>query len=197
MKAVKISSISDVQLLEAIRQDDEIAFAELFKRYWKKMHSIVFSRVRSVEATNEIVQGLFISLWKKRKTLLIDHLQSYLYTSVKNRILNHLESQMTQRKHWEYYRKFIPEAENTTERDVALNEAMEVIENEVELLPEKSKTIFRLNRLEGQSVSEIANSLNLSEKAIQYHITKSLKTLRLHLKDYILTLSFLMVILPI
>jgi hypothetical protein len=29
--------------------------------------------------------------------------------------------------------------------------------------------------------------MNISEKAVEYHITQSLKTLRLHLKDFLLT----------
>ena len=158
------------------------------------MHTIAYARVRSEEVTREIVQDLFVSLWEKRSTLFINHAQSYLYTAVKNRVLNYLESQMIRRKHWDYYKQFIPERENTTENDVAMNELMEVIENEMNRLPEKSKRIFRLNRLEGHSVTEIANTLNLSEKAIQYHLTKSIKTMRLHLKGYLFMVGLLITI---
>jgi RNA polymerase sigma-70 factor (ECF subfamily) len=66
-----------------------------------------------------------------------------------------------------------------------VNELMEVIETGMNQLPEKSKKIFKLHQFEGQSIAEIASSLNLSEKAIQYHIRQSSKQLRLHLKDYI------------
>ena len=48
--------------------------------------------------------------------------------------------------------------------------------------------IFRLNRMEGHSVAEIANLLRLSEKAIQYHLTRSVKELRLYLKDFLIIL---------
>ena len=56
------------------------------------------------------------------------------------------------------------------------------------------KKIFRLHKLEGLSISEIARSLNLSEKAIQYHITQSTKRLRLHLKNYMFTGSALLML---
>jgi RNA polymerase sigma-70 factor (ECF subfamily) len=58
----------------------------------------------------------------------------------------------------------------------------------MEGLPNKTKTVFQLNRLEGRSIPEIAAALNLSEKAIEYHLTRSLKKLRVHLKDFILIL---------
>jgi RNA polymerase sigma-70 factor (ECF subfamily) len=51
-------------------------------------------------------------------------------------------------------------------------------------LPEKTCEVFRMSRFENQSVKEIAVQLNLSEKAVEYHITKSLKLLRENLKAY-------------
>ena len=51
-------------------------------------------------------------------------------------------------------------------------------------LPEKSGEVFRLSRFEGQSVRAIADRLNLSEKAVEYHITKSLKVLKEQLRVF-------------
>lgn len=185
------SLYTDQELLEAIRNDDERAFHELFRRYWKKVHCMAYSRVRSKELTEEIVQDLFISLWNKRASLAITNLPSYLYTSVKHRVLNYIESQIVRRKYWEYYKNYIPQQEEATAQAVEFDALMEAIETGIERLPEKSKKVFRLNRLEGLSIPEIASTLNLSEKAIQYHLTQSLKKLRLHLKDYILTLCLI------
>ncbi len=150
-------------------------------------HAMTYARVRSEEATQEIVQDLFISLWDKRSTLSINHFTSYLYTAIKNRVLNYIESQMVRKKHWDYYKRFVPEQDDLTGNDVALNELMEAIENAMQRLPEKSKSVFRLSRLEGYSIPEISQRLNLSQKATQYHLTKSIKKLRLHLKEYILS----------
>jgi RNA polymerase sigma-70 factor (ECF subfamily) len=186
-----LSTYSDDELLSAIRQDDEKAFAELIKRYWKSVHAMAYARVRSLDVTQDIVQKLFISIWDKRATLSIRHLPSYLNTATKNRVLNYIDSQLTHRKHWDYYKQFISHQEDVTEHDVQVNELMEALECGMNELPEKSKKIFRLHQLEGVSISEIARSLNLSEKAIQYHLTQSTKRLRLHLKDYMFTICAL------
>jgi RNA polymerase sigma-70 factor (ECF subfamily) len=181
---------TDCELLRGIRQNDEGAFAEFFKRYWVKVHAMTYARVRSDEVTKEIVQELFISLWDKRSTLLINHPTSYLYTAVKNKVLNYIESQIVRRKHWDHYKQFIPLHDIVTENDVESNELMGAIENGIEQLPEKSKRVFRLSLLEGRSVKEIANTLNLSEKAIQYHLTQSIKKLRVRLKNFTLLICF-------
>lgn len=181
------STYKDHELLDAIRHDDDGAFAELFKRYGKQVYKMAYSRVRSREAAEEIVQNLFIAFWDKRTTQCIDNISSYFYTAVKHKVLNVIESQIVQKKYWDYYKNFIPRQENLTEQTVEFNELLAAIEKRIEYLPEKSKKVFRLNRLEGHSITEIANALNLSEKAIEYHLTRSLKELRLHLKDFIIS----------
>lgn len=185
-----MSSNSDQELLHAIRDNDEKAFAELFRRYWKYVYAITYKRIRSEAVTQEIVQDLFISLWVKRATLSVEHLRSYLYVGVKNKVLNYVVSQNARRKHWDYYKQFIPAHDIVTDNDVELNELMNFIEDGIEHLPEKSKKVFKLNHLEGRSITEIADILNLSEKSIHYHLTQSIKKLRLHLKNITLALLF-------
>lgn len=181
---------SEEKLLAAIRNDDEIAFAELFNRYWRKAHAIAYSKVRDRQVTEEIVQDLFVKLWDKRASLTVHNLNSYIYTSIKNKALNYIESCVVKRKYWEYYRKFIPQTEESTDNLIAYNELMEAFEHCMDRLPKKTKRIFQLNRLEGRSIAEIAKLLNLSEKAIEYHLTNSVKQLRIHLKDSAILLCF-------
>jgi RNA polymerase sigma-70 factor (family 1) len=174
---------TDRDLLEAVRKNNQQAFAELFRRHWKKVHAMAYVRIRLEDATQEIVQELFISLWEKRATLSITHLPSYLSRAVKNRVLNYIDSQTVRTRHCENFTRLKQEHDNVTQKDVELNELMDVIENGIERLPEKSKKVYLLNQ-EGRSIQEISNLLHISEKAIEYHLTISTKKLRFHLKDY-------------
>jgi len=194
-QAFPSTKLTDDELLEAIRHDDEAAFAELFRRYWRKVHDMAFPRVRSEEVTAEIVQDLFISLWDKRASHAIRHLPSYFYTAVKNRALNYMEAQMVRKSYRDYCLKFFPGWDNITEKTVEYDDLMGALETGMQQLPEKSRTVFRLNKLEGRSIPEIADTLKLSEKAIGYHLTQSLKKLRFHLKDYVTTLALMVLVL--
>ncbi len=102
-------------------------------------------------------------------------------------VINQIRSKITHEKYWAYCQAFIPSAAETTEESVSYNRIESGHQKAIGELPEKSQEIFRLNRLEGRSVPEIAQSLHLSERAIEYHLTKSLRILRLHLKDFIVT----------
>lgn len=185
---------SEYELLNAIRENDKMAFSEIFERFWNKAHKMAFSKTASNEVSEEIVQDVFLTIWIKRGSLNIENFYPYLYSCVRNRALNYIESQLAQEKKWNFYKQFIPHTERTTEESVEYDSLVEALEHGMNKLPVKSKRVFQLSRMEGRSVSEIAALLNLSEKAIEYHITQSLKRLRVHLKDF--TTLFILILFP-
>jgi RNA polymerase sigma-70 factor (ECF subfamily) len=180
---------SDEKLLQDLRLDSNEAFEAIFKKYWQVLLSQARSKLQSTEEAEEIVQNIFSTLWEKRHGQEINNLSIYLQVSVRNRIINHIRQKITQRKYWDYYKKFIPVANEETGDAVLYNDLSESVQRAIQKLPHKSQQVFRLSRIEGQSTSEIARRLNLSEKAIQYHLTQSLKSLRLQLKDFILAIA--------
>jgi RNA polymerase sigma-70 factor (ECF subfamily) len=185
---LQYSTQSDEQLLEALKHGSEQSFAEIFKRHWKKNYRIAYQKLRKKEISEELVQDLFLTIWEKRATLSINNLGAYLTAAIKHRVISHIRNQIVHKKYWNYYKNTFTETDTTTEKDVEYHELMSTFENGITKLPEKTEQIFILNRLQGKSVTEIARMLNISEKAIEYHITSSLKQLRFHLKDYILLL---------
>lgn len=178
-------SCSDEQLVAFVRDGNDNAFAELFHRHWDNVYKMIYSRIRDRSKTEGIAQEIFMKFWDKRSELVIDNFSAYLYTCVKHRCINYIESKITRKKHWDHYKVFLPQQDDATDKAIAFNDLREALEKWLNHIPNKSKMIFRLNRLEGQSVKEIAGQMNLSEKAIQYHLTRSVKELRLYLKEFL------------
>ena len=131
-------------LFASIRKGDKEAFAELFDRYWGKAFSIAYQKLNDQEATEEIVQELFIALWNKRESLSINNFSAYLYTCIKNKCLNYIESKIIEKKHWDYYRQFIPQADYETEKMVSYDTLLEAIHTSMESLPKKQDACFSL-----------------------------------------------------
>jgi RNA polymerase sigma-70 factor (family 1) len=172
-------------LLEKLRQGDAEAFQLIFRHHWHRLYTMAKLKVQSHDEAEEIIQHIFTSLWEKRETLLITNLSFYLNTAVRNHIINLVRNKITQEKYWAYYKAFIPLHQNVTHDAVEFEDLNDAVEEAVNRLPEKSRKVFKLSRMEGRSNAEIANLLHLSEKAIEYHLTKSLRKLRVHLKDFI------------
>lgn len=177
---------NDEVLLRNLRNDDSKAFEQIFKKYWQKLYLIAKAKLLSHDDAEEVIQGIFSTLWEKRRTLIIHDLSHYLQVSVKNRVLNHIRQNITKEKYWSHYRTFLPTHNDVTTEAVAFDDLDHALQDAVESLPEKSRQVFRLSRVEGRTNAEIANMLALSEKSIEYHLTKSLKDLKVRLKDYIL-----------
>jgi len=176
---------SDHYLLENLGKGNMDAFEQIFKRYWRRLYVMAKSKVQSHDDAEEIIQIIFSSLWEKRDSLAITNLSYYLQTAVRNGVINLIRSRVTQQKYWDYYKTFIPNQQAITENTVVFDDLNGAVEEAVSHLPEKSKKVFQLSRFEGRSNAEIAKLLHLSEKAIEYHLTKSLRDLRVHLKDFV------------
>jgi len=181
---------TEQELLGLLRDGHAEAFEEIFRRHWHEVFQLAQSKLQDKSEAEEVVQSIFTTLWEKRDTLYITNLSFYLHAAVRNRVINLIRSKITQRTYWEYYRQYIPHAETSTERRVLYDTLHEAVDRALVQLPEKTRQVFRLNRLEGHSVPEIARRLRLSEKAIEYHLTRSLKELRVLLKDFILLATF-------
>lgn len=176
--------LSDELLVKLLRVGEQEAFEEIYQRYWQKLLRSAQFKVRSKEIIEELLQDLFISLWEKREKVIIENLEAYLHTSLKYLIINQIKKQMLQERFVEYSFKKFEQTEDVDE-SVAFNELSVAIEKAIEQLPEKTQQIFKLNRLEYQSVKEIAQKLNIPERTIEYHITQALKSLRVHLREFI------------
>jgi RNA polymerase sigma-70 factor (family 1) len=177
------SNYTDEELLSLIKRDDKEAFDALFNKYSRKVSSFAFSKVNSEDVTQEIVQDIFTNIWEKRHSLNIASVPGYLFTAVKYEAINHIKKELTHRKHHKLYKAFV------SIRSVQFNDLKDALEEGVAKLPAKTQLVFNLSRLEGKSIAEIALKLNLSEKAIKYHISRSLKELRLYLKEFLISIA--------
>jgi RNA polymerase sigma-70 factor (ECF subfamily) len=132
----------------------------------------------------ETVQNIFVKLWEKRKVSSIQHLENYLQTAVKYQVINYYKSILAKEK---YFSKIKDESlqTNNAQTKLLLDEISAIVDKTIQSLPEKTQIIFNLSRSENYSVKEISESMHLSEKAVEYHITKTLKQLRLYLKEII------------
>lgn len=183
------SKASDLDLITDLRAGRHDALTEIFRRHWRPLYEIACHKLRSHELAEEIVQELFAELWDKRKKLFAGppealNLSSYLSRAVKNKILNHIRRQLYNQRYWEYCRRHLPSFENSAHELAEFNELQDKLNSAIGQLSDKTREIFVLHKLKGVPVGQISRELKLSEKAIGYHLTKSVKELRSQLRDY-------------
>lgn len=168
--------------------DNRGAFAELYERYWYRVFALAYRKLKSRETAEELVQELFATLWHKRTQQTIAQLEHYLLVAINRRVLGYIRAHRVRTHYADYCRNLRVEETHETEDSLAVADLSAAFLRGVELLPEKSREVFRLSRLEHQSVEEIAARLDVTPKAVEYHLTKSLKLLRTYLREFLVAL---------
>src|SRR5437016_4332516 len=157
---------SEKILLKQLASGSHQAFNALFDQYWEPFFRYVYRIVQNREDAEEVAQDFFIHLWNKRED--IPELQSvsaYLYTALRNRLLNHLAKKK--------YRIISLESAIDAEGQLPVAEYLErkntekVIHSMAELLPEKMKNVYMQHQFMGLSIAEIALATGNSEQTIR------------------------------
>lgn len=159
-------------------------FEALFKQYYAPLVAYACKFVSDVDIAREIVQDFFVRFYEKRQTLTIDtSVKSYLFRSVYNCSINHINQKNIQDKHLRNIDMERTEEENL-ENEIYTAELQHRISKVINNLPAKCQRIFKMNRLEGIKNEEIAAQLHLSKRTVETQISKALKILRQKLSDY-------------
>ncbi len=182
------ASWSDADLLAALQTGDAGSFAEIYARYCYSLFTLANRKLKSREVAEELVQDLFENLWHRRNTHEIQQLKQYLFSALRYRIINYVKSRQVRACYELYCRLGTSETDTSTEDALAINELSTALLASIRKLPAKSREIFQLSRLEQYSVAEISGRVNLSEKTVEYHLTKSLKLLRGYLREFLILL---------
>lgn len=176
--------LTDESLVDLLKSDDSHAFETIYRRYWRQLFGFVFRQLGSREETEEIVHDLMLSLWQNRGHSHIQDLKIYLFIAARNLTNKFIKSQINLRKYREY--QLLHEAfENADiQKDYSAGELSAAIEKILKKMPEKTAAIFRMSKIEEMPVKKIALKMDLTDKAVEYHITKSLKILRHYLRNF-------------
>ena len=183
---------NDKVLLHRFLQGDEAAFIEIYDRYWYRLFLSAYRRIRDKAEAEELIQNLFLKLWEKRRSLQIDHLENYLFSSIRHRTIDFLDKQMVAGRYREYQKIYADHESRNTEEMVRYRDLEEALEKGLQALSGKSEKVFRLYRLDHWPIEKIASHLHLSEKTVHYHLTKSRKFIRHYLLEFTLSLLLLL-----
>jgi RNA polymerase sigma-70 factor (family 1) len=182
--AMSEQELSDNELVALLRYDNEEAFRTLYERYWYTLFTTAKRKLRDEDVAADIAQELFLRLWQKRRTLLISNPNAYLTTSLKHLIIDHVRTQLQGEQYASHFIHTASPDTLGTAQTVEFSELTESLNLALQQLPDKTREVFILNRFEQLTIREIAIRLDLSEKTIEYHLSRSLTFLRAHLHDY-------------
>lgn len=179
MQEVDLKNISDQELLLLLKVGDREAYEQIYHRYKFVLHNHAWNKTRNREESQDIIQEIFTMLWAKRDTLDVNtNLSGYLYTSLRNYILNQIVHKEVQNKYIASIQSFVDQESVIADHLVRENQLKVLIEKEIDALPPRMKEVFLLSRRENLSHKEIAELLGTTEQTVKKQMTNTLKVLR-------------------
>ncbi|WP_256009027.1 RNA polymerase sigma factor [Desertivirga xinjiangensis] len=173
------TELSDQKLAFLLKQGDHAAFSEVYDRYWQALYLHALKMLRDPDDAMDVVQDVFTTIWKKcEETLLNTSVKAYLYTSVRNQTIKMINRGKLRDKFILAMAESMSEGIEYVDDQINFNELSALIENEIQLLPPKMRTIFVMSRTEGLSHKEIAEALDISENTVKTTIHRGLNILR-------------------
>ncbi|SDG28955.1 RNA polymerase sigma-70 factor, ECF subfamily [Dyadobacter soli] len=158
---------------------DEQTFEQVYNQHWEKLYLAALYRLQDTDLAKELVQGIFVSLWERRHTLVITgEVAHYLSRALKLKILEHYRTEQLHERHLDELARQTDDRENTTENHVLLNELRSRVQQLAQALPDQCRRVFELSRVQGLNTREIAVEMVLSEKTVKNHLTRALASFK-------------------
>lgn len=162
-----------------------MTFESVYKHFLKPLHVYAITMLKDEDAAKGMVQNIFLKLWERRSTLNFNgSLQAYLYGAVYHECLNYIRHEKVKVNHQDHV-AYTMKNKTISDNGMELADLKEKLQQALNSLPERCRTIFQLSRFEELKYQEIADQLGISIKTVEAQMGKALKILRYKLLDYL------------
>lgn len=190
---IKRSDVDDSELVAALKEGQEHAYRQLIRKYQVKLRSIAYGITLDAEDSLDIVQDVFLKVYRG-----IDKFEgkSSLYTWLRRITVNEClnwKRKWGRRLKWQHQSidddSFYETPEMSNEKETPENiyrkkELEKLLEEGLNILPEKARTVFVLKELEGLSYEKIGKLLGISRGTVSSRLFYAREKLREFLRDH-------------
>lgn len=181
-----MGQISDQQLVKKIREGDRAAFKTLYQRYHEQLYFLAKRYLKDQYLAEDAVQDIFIKLWNKRAKLKSSSATAYLFTMMKNHLIDTIRKQETNTKAKKEFKKLsqhLPRKGITSEK-IIYDEYRTIVKRALDNLSPEKRKVFEMKNFEGLSNSEVAKKKNVSVNTVKTQFYLSTKYVRNYLKKH-------------
>lgn len=159
---------------------DQKTFRKFFDVHFNSVFNRLFFLLNNQEEAEELTQDIFINIWNRRNELL--HVENWNAYLLKAATFKATDYRRKKKENIVYHDQFdLPEVVQEEIDQSSAADRLDLLNKQIDLLPDRCHTIFKLNRFERMSYEEIAKTLKISTKTVENQIGKALKILRKNL----------------
>lgn len=154
-------------------------FKKIYSKYKNQVYFFVKRYVSSNEDVEDLVQEIFIHLWKHHVQLVSsNNKEQIIFKTAKQEIANFYRRNKLIYSSIEELSELKTQEPDGHDVDSFYLENISKIENLIEKLPIKTKEFFLKNKIENISYAKLAKEHNISKTAVEKHVNKALKFIK-------------------
>lgn len=156
-----------------VEPDEQVQ--RLVARYQAPLRAYFRKRINNPADVDDLVQTLFLRLLDREETHSFDNAEAYIFQTASNLLRDRYRRQATRRR-FEVGRENEGERieEISPERVLTGREDVRAVQKALLELPERTRTIFMLQRFEHFKYREIADRLGISVSSVEKHMASAL-----------------------
>ena len=153
-------------------------FKRCFDAYFDSIRNHIYYKCSDTELATDIVQDVFLKVWEKRESLTADNIKSLLYKMASDQLISHFRRNDVANKYVDNEKFHLEFKQRDAHAEMEYAELKETYEKVLAKLPEKQRSVFLMSRMEELTYKEIAERLELSEKAVEKRMSIALSVLK-------------------
>lgn len=151
----------------------EELYKKLFYDHAEKLFQFLWSKFNNEDLARDAMQEAFIVLWENCKKVTLNQAKSYVFTVGRNRAIDSIRKEKLHLRIAEEDKISI--LDEIEEHSGEQHQKMHLI---LSKMPEGSKDVFLMNRMNTMTYAEIAEELEISVKAVEKRMSIALKIIR-------------------
>lgn len=184
----------EASLIHDLKQGSHKAFDKIYQMYAKRLYAYSLQFTKSPEASEEIVQEVFVKLWMSRQDIRQNEtLRSLLFIMARHRLINAYRAQVNHPLYEEYVNCMDILSTEDAHSRLEYHEFMDRFKRIMKTLPDTQQSVIYLSRIRQLSNREVAEELSLSEQTVKNQLSLGLKALREKLNRFMLFLMLLFI----
>ncbi len=154
----------------------DAAFKAVFLKYGESIRNFIYSKCGSIALSEDIMQDTFVTLWQKCENANPLTVKSFLYKIAGNKVIDHFRHQKVAMNYRAEKRSLVDHI--TPQFELEEKEYKAYLDAVLASIPDASRTVFMMSRIEKMKYAEIAERLDVSVKAVEKRMHKALTIIK-------------------
>ncbi len=158
-------------------------FKILFEKHFDTLRNYLYYRIGNEESATDIAQDAFMRIWEKQLIKSPDNAVGLIYKIAGDILISKYRRQQVEIK---FQKSLNPnQLDYSPEDEFQFEELQQKYEKAISTLAEKQRIVFLMSRNDELKYNEIAERLNISNKAVEKRMSKAIAFLKEEMKEFL------------